>query len=88
MSYWIVELKTEVRGKKKSPPLYISVDRGSGSMRLVKTRQGATKFETEGLARLVSEHFWETAWATHEKLYNLWSREAIFCKSPKRKDRP
>lgn len=81
--YFIIQLKTEtLSGKKKKMGYkYVVVDSQRPTMRVVNSKSSATRFQTHGIASLVSDHFWEHCWERFKEQYNLDTREVIFVKS-------
>lgn len=82
--YFVVQLNTDT-GKRKQGKLFLSVNRGDGTISVVKSKTAATPIPTRGLAQVVSDYFWEHNWEHNKEKFNLQSREVVYVKARNKK---
>ncbi len=76
--YYIIQLN-----RKKLPPIYVTVDATDPFCSVVKNKGNATKFETRGVANVVSDYFHYNYWDQFERTHKIYYRETIFVKARK-----
>ncbi len=74
--YYIIQLNRE-----KLPPIYVSVDSLDPFCRVISSRGSATRFETHGVASVVSDYFWANYWDKFKRTHKILTRETIYVKA-------